>query len=216
MSLRERIAQARNEATPPFTQQSLAEALNVGQSTVSTWEREEKPNEPGLETLKKIAHLTGVDVAWLAFGQAQTAALLNGERYASIVTLDIDAAAGPGVIARTHPAETHTMFESNWLRQLTPTAPDRLAVIRVRGDSMEHTLRNGDHILVDLNRRKPSRPGVYVIRVDDELQVKRITMHPKTRILTVASDNPLHPTYEMKSKDVNIEGQVIWIGRALV
>ena len=62
----------------------------------------------------------------------------------------------------------------------------------------------------------PRREGLYVIRIDDMLQVKRISMHPVTRLLTVKSDNPAYRTFDnIKPDEITIMGRVIWIGRSL-
>ena len=52
-------------------------------------------------------------------------------------------------------------------------------MIRVEGDPMAPTLNAGDDILVD--HADPSdglRDGIYVLRGDDALLVKRLAIHP--------------------------------------
>lgn len=210
-----RIAEARKAAEPALTQEGLAEAINAAQSTVASWER--GTNEPDLPTIQRIATATGSDPAWLAFGRAQSSAIVEGGKYLPVPNRDLEASAGPGLVGSDEEPESYTLFESNWLRSITRSAPNRLSVIRVRGDSMEPALRNGDQMLVDHERRQPARDGIYVIRLEDILQVKRLSMHPKTKLLTVGSDNPAYPTYsDLKTKDLNIVGQVVWIGRPLI
>ena len=206
-----RIAQARKGK---FTQVTLAGAIGASQSTVASWETGQ--NEPDIKTIQKIAAKTDSDPAWLAFGRAQTSALIDGERYVSIPVYDIDAAAGDGAIAHDETPAGYRLFESDWIRGLTRTPSARLAVIKVRGDSMQETLFNGDHVLIDLAQRNLAREGIYVINVEDRLQVKRITMHPKTKLLTVRSDNPKYPSYDdLTTDDLTVVGRVIWLGRSL-
>ena len=60
--------------------------------------------------------------------------------------------------------------------------PDRLSIIRVDGDSMAPTLNAGDDILVDLGDCVDRlRDGIYVLRADDVLVVKRLALHPAGR-----------------------------------
>jgi phage repressor protein C with HTH and peptisase S24 domain len=48
------------------------------------------------------------------------------------------------------------------------------------------------------------------------LQVKRLSMHPVNKLLTVKSDNPAYRTYDnIKPDDIAIMGRVVWIGRSL-
>jgi phage repressor protein C with HTH and peptisase S24 domain len=207
-----RIAKARSAAK--MTQIVLGEQINASQAAVAGWEIGR--NEPSLDMIEKIAVKTRTDPAWLAFGRAQTSALVDGERYVSIAVFDIDAAAGDGAIADDERAIGHKLFEADLIRALTRSPPSRLAVIRVRGDSMQETLFNGDHVLVDLDQRHVAREGIYVINVEQSLQVKRISMHPKTKLLTVSSDNPRYPTYDdLTVDDIAVVGRAIWLGRSI-
>jgi len=81
---------------------------------------------------------------------------------------------------------------------------------------MWDTLHDGDHALVDLSQADPRRDGLFVIRIDDVLQVKRLSMHPVKRTLTIKSDNPSYPTYDdINPEEVSVVGRVVWIGRNL-
>jgi len=209
MTIAKRIAQARKGK---FTQETLAEAIGAAQSTVASWETGK--NEPDLKMIERIATKTKMDPAWIAFARAQTSAIIDGERYTSVPMYDIDAAAGAGAIAEEENPTGYRLFETDWLRDMTRSPASKLAVIKVRGDSMQETLFNGDHVLVDLNSRHLAREGIYVISVENRLQVKRITMHPKTKLLTVRSDNQNYPTYtDLTVDDLEVVGRVIWLGR---
>src|SRR5437762_14117513 len=92
----------------------------------------------------------------------------------------------------------------------------RLFVLEISGDSMWETLHDGDHALVDPAQTNPRREGLYVIRIDDMLQVKRISLHPVTRLLTVKSDNPAYRTcVNIKPDEITIMARVAWIARSL-
>ena len=84
------------------------------------------------------------------------------------------------------------------------------------GDSMSPTLDDGDQILVDTRETSPEREGIYVIRTDDVLNVKRVSANPATGLLTIKSDNPLYDTWaDVDPKTVQIIGKVLWAGRKL-
>lgn len=207
-----RIAKARK--AKKLTQVTLGDALGASQGAVAGWEIGR--TEPTLQIIERIADETGSDPAWLAFGRAQTSTMVDDERFVAISIYDIDAAAGAGAIADSETTLGHKLFEVDLLRSLTRTPAGRLAVIRVRGDSMQETLFNGDHVLVDLDQRHLAREGIYVINVEDRLQVKRITMHPKTKMLTVRSDNAKYPSYDdLTADDLAVVGRVIWLGRSV-
>ena len=93
----------------------------------------------------------------------------------------------------------------------------RLSIIRVEGDSMAPTLNAGDDILVDLGDcDERLRDGIYVLRADDALVVKRLALHPAGRRATVQSDNPAYPDWpDCSIDDLHCIGRVIWAGRKL-
>ena len=48
------------------------------------------------------------------------------------------------------------------------------------------------------------RDGIYVLRIDDALVVKRIALNPVGRRVTVQSDNPAYPDWpDCSLKDIN-------------
>jgi phage repressor protein C with HTH and peptisase S24 domain len=126
--------------------------------------------------------------------------------------------AGPGSIVREEFGKPYFGFDEHWLKVLTPTPPSRLSVVRVEGDSMSPTLNPGDDILVDLDdRAERLRDGIYVLRVDDALIVKRLALNPLGRRVTIQSDNPAYPDWpDCGLDEINCIGRVIWSGRKVV
>ena len=126
----------------------------------------------------------------------------------------LGASAGPGALHDDERPVAHIGFDPDWLRRLGVGPGDDLSIIRVDGDSMLPTLDDGDDILVDRSDAASFiRDGIYVLRRDDALLVKRLSVHPGTRRLTVASDNPAHPTWpDCDPATIDIVGRVIWAG----
>ncbi|MGK6356861.1 helix-turn-helix transcriptional regulator [Sphingomonas sp. DT-207] len=136
------------------------------------------------------------------------------EGLVEIARLDLGASAGPGRLAeeetRRHPAALSPAL----LRKLG-VRPEATSVIRVEGDSMETTLSDGDEILVDRDRRDVTgRGGIFVIRIDGVLMVKRL--RPAVGGLEVVSDNPAYPARLCGRGQVEVIGRVVWFSRALV
>ena len=124
------------------------------------------------------------------------------------------AAAGDGTVVDDDHVTGWLAFKPGWLRRVTHADPSELGVVTVRGDSMEHTLKHDDTVLVDFTQRRPQRDGIFVIRYADAVQVKRVSIHPVSRLLTVQSDNQAYPTYAgLDPYDIDIVGRVIWLGR---
>lgn len=129
----------------------------------------------------------------------------------------VRASAGPGAIAADAVAKPYFAFDPRWLRALTASAATRLSMIRVEGDSMAPTLDAGDDILVDPDDPGAGlRDGIYVLRVDGALLVKRLAIHPFGSRVTVQSDNPTYPDWPDRGLDeLTCLGRVIWVGRRL-
>jgi phage repressor protein C with HTH and peptisase S24 domain len=82
---------------------------------------------------------------------------------------------------------------------------------------MMPTLTDGDDILVDRSDAAGRmRDGIYVLRRDDALMVKRIALNPAARTIAIRSDNPAYPSWpEIDLASVDIIGRVIWAGRRI-
>ena len=128
----------------------------------------------------------------------------------------VAASAGPGSFVAEELGRPYFAFDQRWLRVLTSTPPDNLSVVRVEGDSMAPTLNAGDDILVDLGDTQRLRDGIYVLRADEALVVKRLALHPAGRRVTVQSDNPAYPDWpDCGIDDIHCIGRVIWAGRKI-
>ena len=127
----------------------------------------------------------------------------------------VRASAGLGAIPYDEAAKPYFAFDERWLKGLTGSPPGRLSIIRVEGDSMAPTLNAGDDILVDLaDAAERLRDGIYVLRADDALVVKRLALHPAGRRVTVQSDNPAYPDWpDCGLDELHCIGRVIWAGR---
>jgi phage repressor protein C with HTH and peptisase S24 domain len=90
-------------------------------------------------------------------------------------------------------------------------------VIRVEGDSMLPTLADGDEILVDrAGAMGARRDGIYVLRFDGALMVKRLAFNPARRTVTIRSDNEAYPSWsDCDPAAVEVVGRAIWVGRRL-
>ena len=134
-----------------------------------------------------------------------------------IPVLNVDASAGFGAIAESETAHTRFGFDERWLARLTRARSASLSIIHVLGDSMEPTLSDGDEVLVDASDQGSRlRDGIYVLRADDALVVKRVTLKPGGRKITISSDNSAYPSWDdVDRSEIQVVGRVIWFGRAV-
>src|SRR3546814_17873581 len=82
---------------------------------------------------------------------------------------------------------------------------------------MEPTLRDGDEVLVDSSDQGSRlRDGIYVLRADDAIVVKRVTIQPGGRLIQISSDNTAYPPwYDVDRLQNHAVGRVIWYGRSV-
>ncbi|MDI1295446.1 MAG: S24 family peptidase [bacterium] len=130
--------------------------------------------------------------------------------------LSLGVSAGMGTLDEDVDSAGTLSFDTDWLRRLT-AHPYDVQIVRVAGDSMAPTLQDGDDIMVDPHDHSTRlRDGIYVLRMDGVLMVKRLVIGPQRNKFSVLSDNRHYPDWsEIDHAMVNIVGRVIWIGRAL-
>ena len=161
------------------------------------------------------AHL-GVPEAMLG-GPVQrvaTPSRVRGPGMILVPKLAIGASAGAGASVDGEAVEGEVAFDPKWLRDLGAD-PRALSIIRVEGDSMAPTLDDGDDILVDGGDAAARlRDGIYVLRMDDVLMVKRVARAPGPGRISVISDNPHYRSWDdLPMGSVQLVGRVVWTGR---
>ena len=188
----------------------LSRLLGRNAAYVQQYMKRGSPRRLAEDDRRLLARYFGVDEALLGGPPAP-----RGRGLTPVPRLDVSASAGAGAFDGDERAESHIAFDPAWLRQVARGAPDQLSIIRVEGDSMAPTLGDGDDILVDRgDGAERLRDGIYVLRMDDALVVKRLALHPAGRSLTVASDNPAYPSWpDCEPAAVEIVGRVVWTGR---
>ncbi|MGK8176072.1 S24 family peptidase [Aeromonas dhakensis] len=134
--------------------------------------------------------------------------------YTLVDCYQVFASAGFGTTVSDELKTDPMAFRTDWLKK-EGLAPERLAVIRAKGDSMEPTISNNDIILVNLCNGDALRDGLYVLRIGDSLLVKRLQFDVLGGI-KVISDNPGYETQVVTKEqraDVHIVGRVAWAGK---
>lgn len=174
------------------------------------------PRRLAEEDRARIAAYLGVPEAMLGGPAPRVAAVsrVRGPGMVLVPKLAIGASAGAGASVDGEPVEGALAFDPRWLRDLGAD-PRALSIIRVAGDSMAPTLNDGDDILVDgSDAAGRLRDGIYVLRMDDGLMVKRVARAPGQGRLSVISDNPQYPSWsDLPMTAVRLVGRVVWTGR---
>lgn len=166
-----------------------------------------------------LARYFGVSEDMLGGVASAAPAPLRGRGLPAVVSvprLALGASAGGGTLDDDERAAGVMAFDARWLRHLG-VRPQRVSIIRVDGESMAPTLSDGDDIMVDHDDDADRlRDGVYVLRLDGVLMVKRIAMGPLRGRFSVLSDNAHYPDWtDIDPALVDIVGRVVWTGRRL-
>lgn len=192
----------------------LSRMLGRNPAYIQQFVRRGVPRKLKEEDRKKLARFFAVPESMLG-GPAEA-----GEGPAGLVPVKrtlVHASAGPGSFAGEERGRPYFAFDERWLKSLTPSDSSKLSIIRVDGDSMAPTLSAGDDILVDLGDcLERLRDGIYVLRADDVLVVKRLAIDPTGRRVTVQSDNPAYPDWpDCDLESIHCIGRVVWAGRRI-
>ena len=124
-----------------------------------------------------------------------------------VEVLEVASAAGTGTEVYDETPVGLLWFRNDWLQSYS-IDPRESHILSVRGESMEPTLPDGCSILVDRNRREPHEDGIYVMRTEEGLVVKRLGLDDRGR-WELLSDNPdWEPT--VMSYGTDIIGEVRW------
>ncbi|MDB5671777.1 MAG: peptidase [Alphaproteobacteria bacterium] len=171
------------------------------------------PRRLAEEDRHQLALYFGIDEAMLGGRE-------GGDPAADLVAvprLDVGASAGAGALDPEERQLGRIGFDPLWLRRLGISDGKALSVIRVQGDSMTPTLSDGDEILVDRGDGAPRlRDGIYVLRLEDTLVVKRLALSPAASRVSILSDNQAYPGWpDCALSAIDVVGRVVWVGRRL-
>ncbi len=190
---------------------SLSRLLGRNAAYVQQYVKRGTPRRLAEEDRRLLARYFNVPEALLGAPEP-----VGGAPLAHVPRLDVRASAGPGAVAGDERPRDHVAFDPAWLRRVG-SDPAQLSIIRVEGDSMLPTLSDGDEILVDCgDGASRLRDGIYVLRLEGALMVKRLALNPAARRVTIRSDNESYPSWpDCDPADVDIVGRVVWVGRRL-
>lgn len=111
----------------------------------------------------------------------------------------------------------HLAFNKEWLEMSLNVTNNRLALIQVKGDSMEPTLKSDDLILTDISQSHIGDDSIYVLQLQNDLVLKRIQRKINGSVI-IKSDNPIYGEEildESAAQSLPVVGRVIWYGRRL-
>jgi hypothetical protein len=195
---------------------SLSRMLGRNAAYIQQFIRRGVPRKLDEADRRKLARFFGIDERLLGAPAAAAEAPVKPRALVSVPRLSVRASAGPGAVTGDELRVGEIGFDARYMRRLAAD-PSALSAIRVTGDSMMPTLADGDDIMVDRGDGAARlRDGIYVLRIDDVLNVKRLAVNPASGAVTVQSDNPAYPTWpDCDLSRIDVVGRVVWMARRL-
>lgn len=147
-------------------------------------------------------------------GSAESADLLDA--FVFVKKAQARPSAGGGSLETGAGNEGVYAFRLDWVMQKTTDA-SRLRIMEVMGRSMENTLHNGDMCLVNERDKELVEDRIYVVRVHDEIYVKRFSRSPGRYLFRGDNRELAYQDIEVDVTDESLNweviGRVIWAGK---
>jgi len=187
------------------SQYALAQKIGVAPNTISQIATGQR--NPSFDLLEKITGALGVSLPeFFACKDDSLPEIVFVER--------VKARPRGGTGGLETDAESSNMysFHSSFIARKRGNPAD-MKIFEVAGDSMSPTLNNGDLIMVNLLDTDVRTGCVYLLRIGDELMVKRLENRPGNMLL-IRSDNPAYEDIPVSKGDssgeVQIYGRMVW------
>lgn len=195
-----------------------AKAIGIAENSMRNYL--DKGGLPGIDNAVKIADYFRVSLEWLITGEgnmllkAEPGDKCKNDTIPVPVLRDVKASAGLGNIV-----DSDGLLECAHIpKNIIPLGLNQeLSMIFVDGDSMEPTLRPGEPIVVNRSIKDFVGTGIYIVRWDSCLYVKRLDREPDGT-LHIISDNNVYHEFTIKPEAgqlVEILGKVIMKWRLL-
>lgn len=191
----------------------LARLIGVSDNAIYKWLSGR--GQPSVANLVALAKASKVSVEWLATGhegpaaQRATRRSIEHDDFAYVSRYDVREPSARGAPLRSGQVVDYLAFKKEWVRSRLNVDPRNLLLIEAVGDSMAPTLEESDLLLVDLREPRFRHDGIYVLRRENELEVKRLQRRPDGT-LNIISDNPAYEPSIVASDSIHIIGRVIW------
>lgn len=200
-----------------LTLNQLAVKTGLSASRIGNWEQGTRT--PTIESLIQLAtHLQTTPGQLISENHLPESDHSFNDDYSLVPRYTVQASAGSGCEVISEQIVDHLAFRSDWLIQQMGLDTDQLALITVKGDSMEPTLFDGDLVLIDQRVHQPKESAIYAIAIDNAVWVKRLQLHVDCTLSIISDNKSQYPTEHIDSlqaKSLRIIGRVVWSAHRL-
>ena len=189
----------------------VAKELGISQATFATMKK--RGAIPYRELMEFCARRK-ISINWLFFDQAAGMLVEETDKFFHVKYFsNVRASAGGGAEGFGEEFEEividaklmRSIFKHQNLEELREKEID---AIRVDGDSMEPTLKNGSIVFVDRSKREISKEGIFIVSTPGGLFIKRLNRKVDGSIELI-SDNRMYSPEVLAPSEVNIVGKVV-------
>ncbi|KAB2888880.1 MAG: helix-turn-helix transcriptional regulator [Desulfobulbaceae bacterium] len=215
MTLAERLRSLRGDTSTA----DFCRRFGIHRNTLPRYESGERT--PDADFLEAICRAYNVNPSWLLLGEGPmtggvTTLQPKGDEssFDLIPMVETELSAGGGAFVQSEDVKGHYAFRKEWIRKVA-SGPKDMVLMRVFGNSMYPTIQDGDTVMIDTNRKKIVEGGLFALRFDQTVMIKRLSFRTGGKI-QIISDNREYQPYEADMQDIHIIGQVIFFSRVLI
>ena len=196
-----------------LTKTEFGKRIGMTMQGIQKWEKGK--SKPQQSTIKALISTFNVNPDWLLNG---TGEMFIGDanrqqEVSDIISIpyypEVSAAAGSGALVYDENTVKNIKISSAIINIKTG---DKVCFINATGNSMQPVIDDRDLLLVDLSNKDFIDEGIYVVRLENTLLVKRLQKIPNGIVLI--SDNPQYAPITLNSDNFN-ENDAAIIGKVI-
>jgi len=204
-------------ARSSYTQETLAEACNTSQATISRILNGVTQRSKHIPT---IANVLNVSEQWLIFGDQSNVKKIDAvidewndetpipDDMAAIPFFkDMSLSAGRGSLNSDIPYNGAKLWYAKSFLRRKNTCPDMVFCISVVGDSMHPIIQEGGMVMIDTLNKDIIDGRPYAVRYKDEDYIKYLQRGDG--VIKLVSENKKYDDIIAKTEDLDIIGKVI-------
>lgn len=195
-----------------ISQNELGKRVGLSQQQINKIERDDNIPLKHIPAFARALKIPVTDLLPESFRIIKFSPALSPDTV-SIAVLDARACCGNGIENADDKVVGYWHIPEIEYREITHANPDNIKMLRVFGDSMEPTLKDGDWVLVDISRNFLDSDGLYLIKKTTALAVKRLQTTVSGDIL-IKSDNTKYDTEREPLSVIVIVGKVVYTLKA--
>ncbi len=196
-----------------LTQTEFGKRIGMTMQGIQKWEKGK--SKPQQSTIKALISTFNVNPDWLLNGTGEMfiGDASRQQEISDIISIpyypEVSAAAGSCALVYDENTVKNIKISSAIINIKTG---DKVCFINATGNSMQSVIDDRDLLLVDLTHKDFIDEGIYVVRLENTLLVKRLQKIPNGIVLI--SDNPQYAPITLNSDNFN-ENDAAIIGKVI-